>query len=69
MDALHSTNSPRCTDALRSEKVSVNLTAGMAARLERLARRNHWSLSTAAALLIERGLDDDERGRGRGTAA
>jgi predicted transcriptional regulator len=47
-------------DALRSQKMTVNLTPEMAARLDRLARRNHWKPATAAAVLIERGLDADE---------
>jgi metal-responsive CopG/Arc/MetJ family transcriptional regulator len=64
MDALHSTNPLR--DPLRSAKVSVNLAPAMAARLDRLGRRNHWTRSTAAAVLIERGLaEDDERERGK----
>jgi metal-responsive CopG/Arc/MetJ family transcriptional regulator len=45
-------------DATRKEKISVNLTPEMAARLDRYAARNHWSRSTAAAILIERGLDE-----------
>jgi predicted transcriptional regulator len=51
-------------DALRSQKMTVNLTPEMAARLDRLARRHHWKPATAAAVLIERGLDADERERG-----
>ena len=45
-------------DAIRTEKISVNLTPEMAARLDRYAESNHWTRSTAAAVLIERGLDD-----------
>jgi metal-responsive CopG/Arc/MetJ family transcriptional regulator len=47
-------------DATRKEKISVNLPPELAARLDRFAKRNHWSRSTAAAVLIERGLDADE---------
>jgi predicted transcriptional regulator len=64
-------------DALRSQKMTVNLTPEISARLDRLARRNHWKPATAAAVLIERGLeaDDDARGlrpvqeQARGTSA
>jgi predicted transcriptional regulator len=51
-------------DALRSQKMTVNLTPETAARLGRLARRNHWKPATAAAVLIERGLEADESERG-----
>ena len=47
-------------DATRNEKISVNLTPELAARLDRYAERNHWSRSTAAAVLIERGLNADD---------
>ena len=47
-------------DATRNEKISVNLTPELAARLDRYAGRNHWSRSTAAAVLIERGLEADD---------
>lgn len=47
-------------DATRNEKISVNLTPELAARLNRYAASNHWSRSTAAAVLIERGLPVDE---------
>ncbi len=47
-------------EAIRNEKVSVNLTPDQVARLDRYAARNHWSRSTAAAVLIERGLDEDD---------
>jgi predicted transcriptional regulator len=56
-------------DALRSQKMTVNLTEEMAARLERLARRHHWKPATAAAVLIERGLEEDDREQARDTAA
>jgi predicted transcriptional regulator len=48
-------------DALRTEKISVNLTPDVLARLDRLAAANHWTRSTAAAVLIERGLPDDQQ--------
>jgi hypothetical protein len=41
----------------RSERVSVSLTPTMLARLETYAREHRWKLSTAAAVLIEDGLD------------
>ena len=47
-------------EAIRTEKISVNLTSEQVARLDRLAARNHWSRSTAASVLIVRGLDADD---------
>jgi metal-responsive CopG/Arc/MetJ family transcriptional regulator len=47
-------------DAIRTEKISVNLTPELMARLDRFAERNRWTRSTAAALLIERGLPDED---------
>jgi len=47
-------------EAIRNEKISVNLTPDQAARLDRYAAQNHWSRSTAAAVLIMRGLDADD---------
>jgi hypothetical protein len=47
-------------EAIRNEKISVNLTPDQAARLDRYAARNRWSRSTAAAVLIERGLDAED---------
>lgn len=41
----------------RKDKLSVLLAPKVAARLLRFAARNRWSRSTAAAVLIERGLD------------
>ena len=46
-------------DAHRSERISVSLTPDLAARLDRFAAENHWTRSTAAAVLIERGVADD----------
>jgi len=45
-------------EATRTEKISVNLTPDQVARLDQLAARNHWSRSTAAAVLIAHGLDE-----------
>lgn len=45
---------------MRTEKISVNLTPDQMARLDRYARRHRWSRSTAAAALIEQGLDADD---------
>jgi metal-responsive CopG/Arc/MetJ family transcriptional regulator len=47
-------------DAARTERVTVNLTPEMTERLDRFAERNRWTRSTAAAILIERGLAEDE---------
>ena len=47
-------------DATRDVKISVNLTAELAARLDRYAASNHWSRSTAATILIERSLEADD---------
>jgi hypothetical protein len=46
-------------DAARSERVTVNLTPEQAKSLDRFAEQNRWTRSTAAAILIERGLEDD----------
>jgi metal-responsive CopG/Arc/MetJ family transcriptional regulator len=47
-------------DATRTEKISVNLTPEALADLDRFASQNRWSRSTAAAILIERGLAEGE---------
>lgn len=47
-------------EAIRTEKISVNLSPELAARLDSYAARNHWTRSTAAAVLIEHGLDADD---------
>jgi metal-responsive CopG/Arc/MetJ family transcriptional regulator len=44
----------------RTEKISVNLTPTVLAALDSFASRNRWPRSTAAAVLIEEGLDRDE---------
>jgi hypothetical protein len=44
-------------EALRSEKVTVNLTPGTAARIDALGKRSRWTRSTATAVAIERGLE------------
>jgi hypothetical protein len=46
-------------DATRTERVTVNLTAELAVRLDRFAEQNHWTRSTAAAILIEQGLPEE----------
>jgi hypothetical protein len=46
-------------NAERSERTTVNLTPEQHAALERFAVRHRWSVSTAAAVLIERGLAED----------
>jgi metal-responsive CopG/Arc/MetJ family transcriptional regulator len=45
----------------RTEKISVNLTPSVLARLDALAGRNRWPRSTAAAVLIEHGLDAQDK--------
>ncbi len=45
----------------RTEKISVNLTPSVLARLDRFAQARVWPRSTAAALLIERGLDEEDQ--------
>lgn len=56
-------------EALRSEKVTVNLTAETARCLDRFADDHNWTRSTAADVLIRRGLEADKREQARGTAA
>jgi hypothetical protein len=41
----------------RSERVSVSLTPGIVARLDAYAHAHHWSRSTAAAVLVQDGLN------------
>jgi len=47
-------------NANRTERITVNLTPELAEQLDRLAERNHWTRSTAAAILIERALDSEK---------
>lgn len=47
-------------DAIRTGKISVNLTPELMARLDRFAEQNRWTRSTAAAILIERGLPAED---------
>lgn len=44
-------------DAIRTEKISVNLTPDLLTRLDQFAAENRWTRSTAAAVLIERACD------------
>ena len=46
-------------DAIRTERVTVNLTPEVMARLDGFAEQHRWTLSTAAAILIEQGLPQD----------
>ena len=48
-------------DELRSERFSVSLTPSALAKLDAYAAEHRWTRSTAAAELIERGLDEDQR--------
>jgi hypothetical protein len=43
-------------EGTRSEKLTVVMTPALLGRLKAYAEQNHWSLSTAAAVLIEDGL-------------
>lgn len=45
---------------IRTERLSVNLTPSVMARLDAYRYDRRWSRSTAAAVLIERGLDAEE---------
>lgn len=45
---------------LRSERFSITLTPSALAKLDAYAAEHRWTRSTAAAELIERGLEDDE---------
>ena len=47
-------------DAARTERVTVNLTPDVAARLDRFADQRRWTRSTAAAVLIEQGLPEED---------
>ena len=45
----------------RTSRVMVNLTPGVLAHLDAYRYDRRWSRSTAAAVLIERGLDKEEK--------
>jgi hypothetical protein len=47
-------------DAPRTERVTVNLAPDVAARLDRFAGEHRWTRSTAAAVLIEQGLPEED---------
>jgi hypothetical protein len=49
------------TEETRTEKISVNLTPGAPALLDAYADRHHWTRSTAAAVLIERGYQEENK--------
>lgn len=44
----------------RTEKISVMLTPAVLRKLDTYGNVHHWSRSTAAAMLIEQGLDGSE---------
>jgi hypothetical protein len=48
---------------LRSERISVSLTPAVLEALRAWGRANHWTASTAANVLIERGLAAEARDR------
>ena len=56
-------------EALLSEKVTVNLTAETARCLDGFAGDHNWTRSTAADVLIRRGLEADKREQARGSTA
>ena len=47
-------------DELRSERFSVSLTPTVLAKLDAYAADHRWTRSTAAAELIERGLEEEK---------
>jgi len=47
-------------NADRTERITVNLTPRLLEELDQFAERNHWPRSTAASILIERGLEDEQ---------
>jgi hypothetical protein len=47
--------------ALRSEQLMAKLTPELSARVSAYARANQWTRSTAAAVLLERALDQVDR--------
>jgi hypothetical protein len=47
-------------DTSPKDKISVLLAPAVTTRLLRFARQHRWSRSTAAAALIERGLDAED---------
>lgn len=51
----------RHMEETRTEKISVNLTPSVLARLDGMRARRRWTRSTAAAVLIEHGLDSEDR--------
>jgi len=51
------------TEENRTGKVSVMLTPAVLRKLDAYAAEHRWSRSTAAAVLIEKGLAADQRGK------
>lgn len=51
--------------ALRTEQLMAKLTPELSARVDGFARARHWTRSTAAAFLVERGLDAEDGKPGR----
>ncbi len=50
----------RHMDANRTERVTVNLTPDISARLDQYAAQHQWTRSTAALILIKQGLPQDD---------
>jgi len=55
--------------ALRSEQLMAKLTPELSARVNAYARRNQWTRSTAAAVLLERALNAEDLRAEPGRAA
>lgn len=48
-------------NAERSARITVNLKPEQLEELDRFAEANHWTRSTAVTVLIERGLEAEQR--------
>jgi hypothetical protein len=59
---------PGRDDALRTEQLMSKVTPELSARVNGFARANRWTRSTAAAVLLQRALDAEDREHA-GTAA
>jgi metal-responsive CopG/Arc/MetJ family transcriptional regulator len=53
-------------DEIQNVRITVSLPAAVVAKLDAHAAGQRWSRSTAAAVLIERGLDRDEHDHDQG---
>jgi metal-responsive CopG/Arc/MetJ family transcriptional regulator len=55
------------TPEIRTERFSVNITPSLMARLDAYRYDRRWTRSTAAAVLIEQGLDEDDQDQETGS--